>query len=123
MIVFVTDSNLGAGLPPGRYNLPGGWGNVLVQGSNDGVRIIDREMVLAGSALTMLDSFRNALRLFGRDLAKASTFCSRNPARILGLNKGEIEPGRDADLIVLNKDLELVCTISRGSVVYRKHMV
>jgi N-acetylglucosamine-6-phosphate deacetylase len=77
-------------------------------------------MILAGSALTPIDSFRNVVRLFGRDLATASRVWSANQARLLGLNKGQLAVGRDADLIVLDRELELQYTIAGGRVVYRK---
>jgi len=119
-IAFVTDSNLGAGLPPGRYELPVGWGLAEVKGRNDGVRLVDRGMELCGSALTPIDSFRNAVRLFGKDIATASRVCSTTPARLLGLNKGEIAPGRDADLIVLDRKLDLIHTIVGGVSIYSR---
>ncbi len=118
-LVFVTDSNFGAGLKPGDYVLPQGWGRVRIKGPNDGVRLIDREMGLAGSALTPINSFRNAIRIFGKDVATASRICSLNPARLLGLNKGELAKGRDADVVVLDRDLNVLCTIAQGQVVYR----
>ncbi len=117
-VVFVTDSNLGAGLPDGDYDLPGGWGMARVSGPNNGVRLIDREMGLAGSALTPVGSFRNAIHMFGQDIATASRLCSLNPARLLGLNKGIIAPGYDADLVILDKDLNVRYTVSSGHVVY-----
>ncbi|MDP2857059.1 MAG: amidohydrolase family protein [Bacillota bacterium] len=119
-LVFITDSNYGAGLPPGRYVAPGGWGTVQIDGPNNGVRQVDRNMGLAGSALTPIDSFRNAIRLFHKDIATASHVWSRNPARLMGLNKGEIAPGRDADLIVLDQDLDLVYTIVAGEIAYQR---
>jgi N-acetylglucosamine-6-phosphate deacetylase len=119
-LVFVTDSNYGAGLPPGRYTLPSGWGNVLIEGPNSGVRLVDRDMILGGSALTPLDSFCNVMHLFHKDMATASRVWSRNPARLLGLNKGEIAAGRDADLIVLDKDFDLLYTIVAGDVAYAR---
>jgi N-acetylglucosamine-6-phosphate deacetylase len=36
------------------------------------------------------------------------------------LNKGEIAPGRDADLIILNQDLDLCDTIVAGQIIYQK---
>ncbi len=119
-LVFVTDSNTGAGLPPGQYRLPGDWGNVQIDGPNNGVRLLDREMILGGSALTPLDSFRNVIRLFEKDIQTASRVWSRNPARLIGLNKGEILAGRDADLIVLDQNLDLLYTVVAGMVVYRQ---
>jgi N-acetylglucosamine-6-phosphate deacetylase len=117
-LLFVTDGNLGSGLPPGEYTLPN-WGRVTVNGPNEGVRLTDRGMELAGSALTPIDAFRNAIRLFGRDIAAAVRLCSTAPARLLGLNKGEIAPGRDGDLIVLDEALELRQTIAGGKPVWR----
>jgi N-acetylglucosamine-6-phosphate deacetylase len=119
-LLFVTDSNFGAGLPPGRYEAGGSWGRVQIDGPNNGVRMVDRGMSLAGSALTPIDAFRNTIRLFHKSIGVASRVCSRNPAQLLGLNKGEIAPGRDADLIVLDRDLELRYTIAAGQIIYQK---
>ncbi len=118
-LVFITDSNYGAGLAPGRYDA-GNWGLVQIDGPNNGVRMVNREMSLAGSALTPIDSFRNVVCLFHKDITTASRLWSRNPARLMGLNKGEIAPGRDADLIVLDQNLDLVCTIVAGRVIYQR---
>lgn len=117
-VAFITDSNVGAGLPPGRYALPNDWGTAAIGGPNDGVRLVDRNMDLAGSALTPLDVFANAVRLFGKDIVTASRLCSAAPARLLGLNKGELTIGRDADVIVLDAGLCLRCTVAGGAVVY-----
>ncbi len=119
-VAFVTDSNVGASLAPGRYCLPGGWGEAVIAGPNDGVRIPERGMCLAGSALTPIDNFRNAVKLFGKDLFTATRLCSGTPARLMGLNKGEVAVGRDADLIVLDGDLELLYTIASGAMVYAR---
>jgi len=119
-VVFVTDSNFGAGLPSGRYEAGGSWGLVQIDGPNNGVRMVNRRMDLAGSALTPINSFRNAVRLFHKSMAIASRVTSRNPARLMELNKGEIAPGRDADLIVLDENLDLCYTIVAGQVIYEK---
>lgn len=121
-LAFVTDSNYGAGLPPGRYTLPNDWGPVAIDGPNNGVRLLERGMVLSGSALTPLDVFRNAVQMFNKDIATASRLCSVAQARLLGLNKGEIAIGKDADVIVLDEQLELVCTIAAGGLVYQRGM-
>ncbi len=120
-LVFVTDSILGAGLPPGQYDLPDGWGRVVVNGSNNGVRMVDRLMGLAGSALTAIDAFRNCVSMFGKDLVTASAVCSKNPAKLLGLNTGEIAVGKDADLVILDADLTITHTLCKGKVVYQAH--
>jgi N-acetylglucosamine-6-phosphate deacetylase len=119
-LVFITDSNFGAGLPPGQYEAGGSWGRVQIDGPNNGVRMVDRGMGLAGSALTPIDSFRNVVRLFRKSIGVASRVWSRNPAHLLGLNKGDIAPGRDADLIILDGDLGLCYTIVGGQIIYQK---
>lgn len=119
-IVFVTDSNYGAGVEPGVFDLPGGWGRARVDGPNNGVRLIDKDMTLSGSALTPIDSFRNAIRLFSKDMATASRLCSASQANLLGFNKGSVAEGRDADLIILDNDLEVEMTISGGNILYRR---
>jgi N-acetylglucosamine-6-phosphate deacetylase len=117
-IAFVTDSNRGAGLPPGRYQL-GEWGDIVTSGPNDGLRLIDRDMVLAGSALTPIAALHNCVQLFGQSLGKAVQLCCRTPACLMGLNKGEIAPGRDADIIILSPELDLRCTIHGGRVIWQ----
>jgi N-acetylglucosamine-6-phosphate deacetylase len=118
-VAWITDSNFGAGLPSGEYDAPG-WGWIRVDGPNSGARLRDRGMVLAGSALTPIDGLRNAVRMFGRDLATASRLCSRTPARLMGLRKGEIAVGLDADLIAVDNDLTLAATVAAGRIVYRR---
>lgn len=119
-LAFVTDSNYGSGLPPGDYDLPDGWGRARITDRNLGIRLVDRDLVLAGSALAPLDVLRSAVNLFGQDLAAASRLCSGVPAGLLGLNAGEVAVGRDADLIVLDDELALWATISKGRIVWRQ---
>jgi N-acetylglucosamine-6-phosphate deacetylase len=51
---------------------------------------------------------------------EAINSASKNPAKLLGMNKGEIEKGKDADIIILDNDYSLILTIVNGKVVYRK---
>jgi N-acetylglucosamine-6-phosphate deacetylase len=117
-LLLVTDSNLGSGLPPGRHRLRN-WGVVEIRGPNDGVRLVERGMCLAGSALTPVDSFRNAVRILGLTVGRASVLCSRTPARLLGLNAGEIAVGRDADLVLLDGGLEVRATVVGGRIAWQ----
>lgn len=120
-LAFVTDSNVGAGMPPGQYELPMGWGLAQVNGPNNGVRLVNRNMELCGSALTPIDMFRNVLTIFGKDLSTASRVCSRTPASLMGLNKGELATGRDADILILDrKTLDVVCTVVAGKIAWQK---
>lgn len=116
-VVFVTDSLRGSGNPPGIY---GGLaeGEEIAVTPDRGMRRLSDD-ALSGSCLTHLQSLRNAVRLFGKSLGEASQLCSGNPARLLGLNKGTLAAGRDADLILLDQRLELAATVLGGGVAYR----
>jgi N-acetylglucosamine-6-phosphate deacetylase len=112
-VAFITDSLKGSGNPPGRYEglIPGEDVEVT---ADRGIRRIS-DGVLSGSALTQLDSFRNAVRKFARTIPEASRLCSGTPARVLGLEKkGFLAPGMDADIIVLDSQLELRTVLLGG---------
>lgn len=119
-LVFVVDSNLGAGLPPGQYDAGGNWGRIRINDPNNEARMVDRGMAMTGSALTPIDAFRNGIHLSNKSMCVANRICSRNPARLLGLNKGENAPGRDADLIVLDAESELRYTVAAGQIMYQQ---
>jgi N-acetylglucosamine-6-phosphate deacetylase len=117
-IAFVTDGARGAGNPPGIYN--GLYAGVKVEVTADrGVRRLSDD-ALSGSAITQLQSFRNAVLKFGKSIVEASILCSRTPARVLGLErKGYLAAGMDADIIILDQSLRLKMTIVGGEVAYR----
>jgi N-acetylglucosamine-6-phosphate deacetylase len=53
-------------------------------------------------------------------LVDAIAMASRNPARAATLpNKGTIEPGADADLVILSPALEVEETFAGGKSIYR----
>lgn len=75
--------------------------------------------VIAGSALTMIDSVKNIVS-YGFTVEQAIHMASTNPARILRLNHlGLITPGYDADLVIFNKNLNILHTIIKGNI-YQK---
>ena len=116
-VIFVTDSLRGAGNPPGVYEGLAPGEQIAVTTDRGMRRITDG--ALSGSCLTHLQGFRNAVHRFGKSIREASVLCSRNAARLLGLNKGYLAPGMDADLILLDGRLELAATILSGEIAYR----
>jgi len=101
---LVTDAIEAAGRPDGDYRL--GATPVTVR---DG-RVLTPDGVLAGSTLAMDDAVRNAVA-WGIALADALAMASTVPAAVLGLRKGRIAPGYDADLTILDADLRAVGTL------------
>ena len=76
--------------------------------------------VINGSAISMLDGFRNLVN-WGVPIEKVVRMASTNPAQIMRQqNKGLLLPGYDADVIVLDKDLNLIHTIINGQFVKGK---
>ncbi len=117
-VVFITDSVKGAGNPPGIYS--GLYPGVQVEVTEDrGVRRVGDD-ALSGSALTQLRAFQNAVFKFGRSIPEASILCSRTAARLLNLpSKGYLAAGMDADVIVVDRDLNLQATIVGGKKAYQ----
>jgi N-acetylglucosamine-6-phosphate deacetylase len=61
-------------------------------------------------------AFRRTVQEVGLPMDAAVLAASTSPARALGLDDrtGGVAPGRDADLVVLGQDLELVAVIAAG---------
>lgn len=75
---------------------------------------------IAGSALTMDAAVRNAIDAAEVPLADALCAASTTPAALLGLtDRGRIEPGARADLVVLDADaLSVTRTIVSGTTIW-----
>lgn len=78
-VVAVSDSTMATGMPPGTEIEM--WGLRCMTGEGE-VRLAESGR-LAGSAMTLLDAFRNLLADFGAETA--IRLCSLNPRRALGL--------------------------------------
>ena len=106
----VTDSTAAATMPDGEYRL----GRHTVTKCLGGVRLADG--TLAGSTLTMDQAFRNLVNELKLDLADASRRVSTNAADYLDLNdRGRLVPGAFADVVVLDRDLELKYVYVEGT--------
>ncbi|MBI2873636.1 MAG: N-acetylglucosamine-6-phosphate deacetylase [Firmicutes bacterium] len=113
-IVLVTDAVRAAGMPDGRYRFGAEW----ITACEGLVRLEDGR--LAGSTLTMAGAVRNMVKMAGVPLPSAVAMASLNPARVHGLQdrKGSIEIGKDADLVLLDRDLQVLGTIVEGDFVH-----
>jgi N-acetylglucosamine-6-phosphate deacetylase len=97
----ITDATTAAGLPDGEYRSAGDK-PVIKKGLR--ITLADGK-TLAGSAITMLDAFRNLVSL-GLSLAEASELCATRQAEYLGLELfGVIAPGKAASIVALDGDL------------------
>ena len=104
----VTDATSATGMPDGAYLL----GRQTVHKCLGGVRLADG--TLAGSTLTMDQALRNLVGL-GLSLAEASRRVSTNAADYLGIaERGRIAPGCHADLVVLDRQLQITHVFVEG---------
>jgi N-acetylglucosamine-6-phosphate deacetylase len=109
--VLVTDSIDATGVGDGRFELGGQ--EVQVHG---GEARLATSGSLAGSTLTMDRALRRAVKESGLSVERVSAAASATPARVLGLDRdlGSIAPGRRADLVVLDDDLQLTAVMAGG---------
>ena len=74
---------------------------------------------LAGSLLTLDQGVRNMAKWTGATLVDISKISAQNAAKSLHFDdRGVIEPGKLADLVMLDKDLNLLATFKEGTKVY-----
>ncbi|MBQ0083968.1 MAG: N-acetylglucosamine-6-phosphate deacetylase [Clostridiales bacterium] len=112
-LVLISDSVQTAGLPDGDYTS----GGLPVKLHNNECRLLDG--TLAGSSAFLLDCVKKAIE-FGIPENDAFKMASETPAALLGVNKGKIEQGFDADFIVLDDDYTLLYTVIDGEIYYKK---
>lgn len=114
MTTAITDSVNVAGLPPGIY-AGGGHGKIItVEREGQPPRLPDG--TIAGSSLSMDGAIRNLVGMAGFSIRDAFTMASYAPAAVLKLvgRKGEVAPGRDADIVVYSKEIEVLCSYVLG---------
>ena len=98
----VTDSTAATGMPDGEYRL----GRQPVTKCLGGVRLADG--TLAGSTLTMDRALRNLVDVIGLPVDDAARRVSTFPADFLELaDRGRLQPGAWADVVVLDRDLRV----------------
>lgn len=111
-ICLVTDATAGAGLPDeSRFQL-GAMECVVREGAcwtADG-------SALAGSAARMIDLVTQMVREVGVSLCEAVRMATEAPARAMGWkSKGALEVGKDADLVVISPELEILRSYGNGA--------
>ena len=106
-IILISDSMRATGLGDGEYSFGGQ--KVIVKNST----ALTEGGNLAGSTSTLFDCVRVAIS-FGISEESAVKMASENPAKLMGLNKGKIEVGYDADFIIVDDSFNLIKAIARG---------
>ncbi|MDD5067478.1 MAG: N-acetylglucosamine-6-phosphate deacetylase [bacterium] len=111
-IILITDAVKAAGFKKGVFFNDG----LKVKLEHGAVRGPDGS--LAGSSLTLLEAVKNMMKFTSvslKDAFKMATFVPASSIRIQK-KKGEISPGKDADLIILDHNLKLKKVVKSGEV-------
>ncbi|WUW92783.1 N-acetylglucosamine-6-phosphate deacetylase [Streptomyces sp. NBC_01451] len=118
-VAFITDAMDAAGFGDGRYLL----GPLEVEVSEGVARLVEGGSI-AGSTLTLDRAFKRAVTVDRLPVPDAVAALSANPARLLGIydRVGSLEPGKDADLVLLDADFTVKGVMRKGSWVLKPQL-
>jgi len=109
-VILITDAIRGAGLDDGDYDFAGQ--KIIVR---DGIARTP-EGGLSGSTLTMDRAVRNVMAFTSLPIQEVLPMATSVPAEAMGWQdkKGSLKPGADADLIIMDKDFNVLRTMVAG---------
>lgn len=110
-MILISDSMRATGMPDGQYTLGGL--DVKVVGK---LATLVSDGAIAGSATNLMDCVRTVVKEMGLPLETAVACATMNPAKSLGVcnEYGSITEGKKANIVLLDKDLELQAVIKDG---------
>lgn len=85
----------------------------------NGVCKLADHSALAGSLATMDTLVQTMVKKAAIPLADAVRMASETPAKLIGIDthKGTLQKGKDADIVILDKDINIRCVFSNGEIV------
>ncbi len=109
-LVLITDCTRGGGMPDGEYTLGGQ--KITVKG----IECLLSDGTIAGSVLRLNEAVKNVRDNTDIPLYKIVAAASLNPAKAIGVakEKGSLEKGKDADIIITDNDFNVLKTIIGG---------
>lgn len=113
-IIPITDGMKAIGLADGKYIYNG-----VEYESKDGTARY-KDGTLIGTALGLGQVLERFVTYTGCPLDVSIKTVTENPARVLGIEekKGSIQPGKDADIVLLDEDCSIYATIVGGKIVF-----
>jgi N-acetylglucosamine-6-phosphate deacetylase len=118
---LITDAMRAAGMPEGESIL-GNMKNGLKVIVEDGVAKLPDRSSFAGSVATADRLIKTMMSMADVSLSEAVKMMSCTPARILNVSdrKGSLTAGKDADIVIFDRDINILMTIIKGKIVYKR---
>ena len=115
-IILITDAMRAACMKQGTYNL----GGQMVQVDDSSARLQDG--TLAGSILRLNEAVRNMRKSTELPLYEVVRMVTQNPARLIGLDNqiGSLEPGKKADIVIFDENIEIQATLVNGTMLFTR---
>jgi len=113
-MVLITDSMRAGCMKCGDYDL-GGQKVIVKDGA---ARLTDG--TLAGSVLTLNKAVKNMISHTDLEIYDIVAMASSVPAKVINMdsNKGSLDVGYDADVVIFNDDIDVFFTIVEGKIMY-----
>ena len=110
-INMITDSELGTGFDDGEYEVNGR--KIIIKDR----KTYTEDGTIAGGTSCLIDGVKNLVSI-GIPLEDACKMASKNPAQSVGIydKVGSIAEGKTADIVILDKELNIKNVILRGKV-------
>ncbi|PTB83648.1 N-acetylglucosamine-6-phosphate deacetylase [Sulfurovum lithotrophicum] len=112
-LILVTDAMRAGCMKCGSYDLGGRKVEV-----SEGKALLE-DGTLAGSVLKMNEALFNMSKHTEMSFPELISLVTKSPAQKLGVKKGELKKGYDADIVIFDKDFSIISTIINGDVKYR----
>lgn len=113
-LLLVTDAMRAGCMRCGTYDLGGRKVEV-----SDGKALLE-DGTLAGSVLKMNQALHTMVTHTSMTLLEAVESVTRLPAKILGVKKGRLAAGYDADIVIFDKDFSMMSTFILGNRTYQR---
>ena len=112
--VLITDCTRAGGMPDGEYDLGGQ--PIFLKGIE--CRLADG--TIAGSVLKLNNAVKNVLDHTDLPVFEVFKMASLNPAKAIHCSDriGSLEAGKDADIIIVDENIDIMRTIKNGKTIY-----
>lgn len=116
-IIMVSDAISAKGCEDGDYML----GPLAIVKKGNVATLKANEKAISGSVATMIDGFKNLLKITDSNWQDCVKMASYNSAKQLKINNvvGDIQKNKLADLIVLNHNNDVELTICEGQIAFK----